>query len=301
MSFWLSVSTDPSQSSELSAKFISKPAVSSDTESVGSRDRPDWNSEEDNGSDEEGYGTPTRSRRNANRVGGKLTNGSGPNRFVQGTVPIPSSGLLFSNQTAEASGRPPNSVGSVFGSAGRTVTVDPLAGACFPPEHVTMGIVQQMENGALGISAIPTVTMEPPPPNALGQLDMGGVASRGIDGQAYEDGRENQTGRTRRFFKSSGIKLRGLNEVAFPLSVLNGRPAGTSWGPAGFEGFGNEAHVMRRGYALSYGGEVHGVAAGGDTEPAREEEPTTARTLPPRRGRYSRRDEDMDLDGAESD
>ncbi|CAG7853130.1 Histone deacetylase RPD3; AltName: Full=Transcriptional regulatory protein RPD3 [Serendipita indica DSM 11827] len=260
---------------ELSAKFISKPPVSSDTESVGSRDRPDWNSDDENGSDEEGYGTPTRSRRNANRVGGaKLTNGGGPNRFVQGTIPMPATGLLFSNQTAEASGRPPNSVGSVFGSAGRSVTVNPIAEACFPPEHVTMGIVQQMENG--------------------------GVSSRGIDGRAYEDGRENQTGRTRRFFKSSGIKLRGLNEVAFPLSVLNGRPAGTSWGPAGFEGFGNEAHVMRRGYALSYGGEAHGVAAGGDTEPARDEE-TTTRTLPPRRGRYSRREEDMDLDGAESD
>jgi hypothetical protein len=112
----------------------------------------------------------------------------------------------------------------------------------------------------------------------------------------------NGTGR-RRFFQSSGIRLRGVKDVHFPPSVLN-VPSTDSWGPAGFEGFGNEAHVMKRGFGFSYGygGYTGGVAANGDTNADADADDNGAAAGSGRRGRYPRRgEEEMEVDVADSD
>jgi hypothetical protein len=251
---------------------------------------------------------------------------------------MPSPALLFSGQQTPAGqgggggARPPNSMGSVFGSAGRSV--DGIIGGGGLTSALGLGAeYAEFEGGVMG-------AME----SGAGSANIGvfrefaamhGGSERGRENGRHEHGYgrdENQdvrmqdptlangnagaaaaaavngvsnvpSGKSRRF-KSSGIRLRGTNEVVFPLSALNGPATGSSWGPAGFGGFGNEGHVMKRGFGLVYYGQGDPGAAGLDG--AAEEEGGgdgglgAGGTGSARRSRFRRaEEEDMEVDGAE--
>ncbi|KAG8786647.1 hypothetical protein FRC19_010853 [Serendipita sp. 401] len=293
---------------ELSAKFISSAhSTTSDTESTYSRSpyQQDarWGNSED---EEEEFGTPTRTNGRkrgplanaANRVGSRQ--GEVEDNFTRGTIPMHGQGLLFQGRNGvggsyqSGSVRPPDSVGSVFGSAGRSMAMNPSNVLGLGPDSQGMSVSEIMERGGMieaSYNDSIVVAEELPLPEKVHGRE-----------NAHVSGGSGSSRPSRRFFKSSGIRLRGLNEVQFPLSVLNG-PVGRSWGPAGFEGFGNEAHVMRRGYGFSYG---YGVDVNANADAGGgggEEETTTAKPVASaRRGRYSKRDEEeMEVDGAESD
>lgn len=295
---------------------------------------PDGNENEDD--EENVFGTPTRGRRrggnpgSSNRVTGSRVNGEGtPNRFGKGVVPMPSPALLFSGHQTPAA-RPPDSMGSVFGSAGRNVPhviggggLTSALGLGAEYAEFEGGVASAMESGAGSGANIGLfrefAAIHGGRERENGRYDhsfgndenedvrMGGrnpaeadPRVRTTNGDAYK---------SRRFFKTSGIRLRGTNDVTFPLSALNGPATGSSWGPAGFGGFNNEGHVMKRGFGLVYGGWGQG-GAGAGLEAPEEEEPvadpgfTAPATAAPagsaRRGRFRRAaEEEMEVDGGE--
>lgn len=235
----------------------------------------------DHDSDDEYPDTPTRSRRAAkeNYVGHSAHN-KGSN-LTRGTIPMPNTGLLFSNGNGRV--RPPNSVGSVFGTNGRTFEA---------PKTQKVGDAMMRGGGMECGSA----DLEDPD----GDVFMGENLPPSTQPQSKPQAQPPS--RPRRFFKPSGIRLAGTSDVRFPPSVLNNLTnLNTSWGPAGFGGFHIEGGVMKRGFGLSYGGWGGGVVAadGGrhQEEEAAEEEEELGRG---RRRRGGVREEEV-VDGAESD
>ncbi|PVF95508.1 hypothetical protein CPB86DRAFT_787973 [Serendipita vermifera] len=271
---------------EMAAQFLSSSNSSDDSDSGDSRS-PLPHGPWEGSDDESGIGTPTRGRRrNNNSINRSSNRRAGDSRFMQGTIPMPSPALLFSNhQTPVESSRPPDSVGSVFGTGGRDIGLGGMTNA--------LGLGSELEGERVG-----DIMMN-------GGSFNGNIVVDGTPQQVIKNAGHRGGGGTsrRRFFQSSGIRLRGVKDVHFPASVLNA-PSTDSWGPAGFEGFGNEAHVMKRGFGFSYGygGYGGGVAANGDVNAEAEAEDNGAAAGSGRRGRYPRRgEEEMEVDGAESD
>lgn len=172
------------------------------------------------------------------------------NGFVHGTIPMPSPALLFSSAGAEERSRPPDSMGSVFGGHVIPRTGSPMEMSA--PGLESLGIVAGAEHERVDVLMENGGT----PTGRYQQLPAAEDNTNAIGGK-----KNNHPAPRRRFF-NSGIRLRGLNEVQFPLSVLNG-PASTSWGPAGFGGFNNEGHVMKRGFGFSYGATFNPNAGAG--------------------------------------
>lgn len=241
-------------------------------------------------SDEEYPDTPTRSRRGANYVGNSAHNRG--DKFSRGVIPVPNTGLLFANHNGRTStnNRPPDSVGSVFGTGGRTV--DPRNGR----------LAELMENG--GRTGDEDVFMDSPQ-RAPDMAPPAGGVSPGMTTQAPPPPAipKVKPPPPRRFFKSSGIRLL-TNQVRFPTSILQGDTGyHSAWGPAGFGGFGNDDHVMRRGFGLSYGGYGQGgvVADANRVEEEVEEAEEEEEELGRGRRRNRREVEEMVVDGGESE
>ena len=349
---------------ELASDFLTssqapaRDSADSDTESMDSTRSPRnayWADGNENEDDEENaLGTPTRGRRRGNggsssRITGPRVNGDGtPNHFGRGVIPMPSPALLFSgHQTptsvnaATASLRPPDSMGSVFGGAGRGVPgviggggLTSALGLGAEYAEFEGGVAGAMESGAgsaVNISLFREFAAMHGGGGGTGRERENGRHEHGYGNDENEDVRmaginpaENvdprvrpnaEATKSRRFFKSSGIRLRGTNDVTFPLTALNGPATGSSWGPAGFGGFGNEDHVMKRGFGLVYGGYGQGGVGAAGLEAAEEEEggagadagftaataaaAATTTAGSGRRGRFRRAAEEMEVDGAE--
>ena len=240
--------------------------------------------------------------------------------------------------------RPPNSTMSVFGSAGRSVEgviggggLTSSLGLAAEYAEFEGGVMGAMESGAGAGSGTVRAFRE------FAAMHSGGGGSSGDGGRGRENGRhdhghghgygghdENEDVRMRdakpssmarltvnvngdmngmmnskvRRFKSSGIRLRGMNEVTFPLSALNGPATGSSWGPAGFGGYGNEGHVMKRGFGLVYYGQgapdAAGLNGGEDEEGGGGDGSFGGGAGSARRSRFRRaEEEEMEVDGAE--
>jgi hypothetical protein len=267
---------------EIAAQFLTS-STDSDTDSLSGQDGWEAAAAAAAGnSDDEYPDTPTRNRRTNNYVGGNSGSAKG-DKFSRGTIPVPSTGLLFSNQATRT--RPPDSIGSIFGTSGRMLDVRSVNGR----------VGDLMENGGRG----------------------------DVDGDIFMDTTDRIQSFTplratvptkpaapRRFFKPSGIRL-ASNTVRFPASILQNSGSGvvqghchSAWGPAGFGGFGNDDHVMKRGFGLSYGGYGQsGVAADANRveEEAEEVEEEEEEELGRGRRRARREVEEMVGDGNESE